>query len=99
MTVRTLRTLISHCISFVCKAKKQVILGMSNNRKKASEVSEPTCPACGSPDLRHEADDRHQCRKCLWRCRIGTNGKARDWLSISEAGTSQARKRKRGAAG
>lgn len=46
----------------------------------------PTCPACGSPDLRHEADDRHQCRKCLWRCCIGSNGTAIDWLDIGNAG-------------
>ena len=43
---------------------------------------QPACPGCGSLDLRHEADDRHQCRKCLWRCRIAPSGKASDWLKI-----------------
>lgn len=43
---------------------------------------QPTCPACGSDDLRHEADDRHQCRKCLWRCRIKADGSTEDWLNL-----------------
>ena len=50
-------------------------------------MTKPSCPACGSPDLRHETDDRHQCRRCLWRCRIDANGTTRDWLSIGTAGT------------
>lgn len=45
-------------------------------------TTQPKCPACGSDDLRHEADDRHQCRRCLWRCRIAANGKVSDWLKI-----------------
>lgn len=45
---------------------------------------QPTCPACGSLDLRHETDDRHQCRRCLWRCRISANGKVSDWLKIGQ---------------
>ncbi len=49
-------------------------------------MTTPTCPACGSTDLRHEADDRHQCRKCLWRCVVAPNGSTRDWLSIGAAG-------------
>ena len=46
----------------------------------------PTCPACGSTDLRHEDRDRHQCRRCLWRCRIASDGTATDWLNIGNAG-------------
>ncbi len=60
---------------------------------------QPVCPGCGSSDLRREAADRHQCNRCGWRCRIGSNGQAKDWLSIGKAGTLQARTRKRGAAG
>lgn len=48
---------------------------------------QPNCPACGSTDLRREADDRHQCVKCLWRCIVSKNGQARDWLTIGTAGT------------
>ena len=33
-----------------------------------------TCPACGGSDLRHETDDRHQCRRCLWRCVVNSDG-------------------------
>ena len=45
---------------------------------------QPRCPGCGSLDLRTEdvATGRHQCNRCGWRCRIGQNGKASDWLKI-----------------
>ncbi len=53
----------------------------------------PVCPGCGSPDLRLEdaATGRHQCRRCLWRCRIGANGKATSWLNLGTAGKRPAR--------
>ena len=79
--------------------EKGTIARNGNAGATGAHGAQPTCPACGSTDLRHEADDRHQCRKCLWRCRIGTNGKARDWLSIGKAGTLQARRRRPRAAG
>ena len=70
---------------------------MARNGKAGTTVApvaQPTCPACGSPDLRHEADDRHQCRRCLWRCRIGSNGKAIDWLNIGNASRAKNQPRK-----
>ena len=54
---------------------------------------QPVCPSCGSSDLRREDLDRHQCRRCLWRCRIAPDGTTTDWLSLSTAGTLQARRR------
>lgn len=47
-------------------------------------TKQPTCPQCASTDLRCEDAEtrRHQCRRCLWRCIVSANGKARDWLSI-----------------
>ena len=58
-------------------------------------MTKPTCPACGSTDLRIEdtASGRHQCNRCGWRCRIGANGKAVDWLRIGTAGTRKPRRR------
>ena len=58
-------------------------------------LMQPTCPQCKSPDLRCEdsTTGRHQCRRCLWRCVVNGNGKARDWLSIGKAGTRPARRR------
>jgi len=58
---------------------------------KASTMT-PTCPACGSTDLRHESDDRHQCNRCRWRCVVAANGSTRDWLKI---GTVADKKEKR----
>ena len=52
------------------------------------------CPACGSNDLRHEdGGERHQCRRCLWRCRIAANGMATDWLNIGTNGTTKSGRR------
>ena len=50
----------------------------------------PTCPACGSTDLRIEdaATGRHQCRRCLWRCILAADGSTRDWLKIGSVGKS-----------
>ena len=56
----------------------------------------PTCPACGSPDLRIEdaTTGRHQCNRCRWRCVVNANGQTKDWLNIAAAGTQPARRKR-----
>lgn len=60
-------------------------------------LKQPTCPACGSTDLRIEdtASGRHQCVRCGWRCIVNANGSARDWLTIGKAGTRPARRKRK----
>lgn len=48
--------------------------------------SEPACPACQSPELRHEIADRWQCQNCGYLVIVSDDGAVRPWLAWMTAG-------------
>lgn len=52
------------------------------------------CPACGSPELRHEVGERYGCLNCGSRCIVDDQGRTKDFMPWKTAG---ARSKRRGA--